>query len=110
MRLPPGYRPRGTYPTGRETARGARPPRLRQSRGAPPLPMAHAMELAKGSIILAARQSLEVTLSTVEFQRLLAQMPAPARELIDSAALVPSGRYPMERVDEMLGALGQHWG
>lgn len=68
------------------------------------------MELAKGSIILAARQSLELTLSAQEFQRALACMPAAARELIDSAALVPSGRYPMERVDEMLGALGIHWG
>ena len=68
------------------------------------------MELAKGSIILAARQSLELTLSAQEFQRALACMPAAARELIDSAALVPSGRYPMERVDEMLGALGTHWG
>ncbi len=68
------------------------------------------MELAKGSIILAARQSLEITLSPSEFQRVLAGMPGAARELLDSAALVPSGRYPMERVNEMLGALGRHWG
>jgi len=68
------------------------------------------METAKGSIILAARQSLELTLSAAEFQRLLGSMPTAARELIDSEALVPSGRYPMERVEEMLDALGRHWG
>jgi len=68
------------------------------------------MEMAKGSIILAARQSLELTLSAAEFQRVLACMPSAARELIDSASLVPSGRYPMERVGEMLEALGRHWG
>jgi hypothetical protein len=68
------------------------------------------METAKGSIILAARQSLELTLPEAEFQRVLACMPTAARELIDSESLVPSGRYPMERVAEMLAALGRHWG
>jgi hypothetical protein len=68
------------------------------------------METVKGSIILAARQSLELTLPAAEFQRVLAGMPDAARELIDSAALVPSGRYPMERVAEILETLGRHWG
>jgi hypothetical protein len=68
------------------------------------------METAKGSIILAARNSLELTLPEAEFQRVLAGMPTAARELLDSESLVPSGRYPMERVAEMLGALGRHWG
>jgi hypothetical protein len=69
-----------------------------------------AMETAKGSIILAARQSLELTLPETEFQRVLACMPAASRELLDSDSLVPSGRYPMERVAEMLAALARHWG
>ena len=72
--------------------------------------MPESMETAKGSIILAARQSLELTLPPAEFQRVLACMPSAARELVDSASLVPSGRYPMERVGEMLEALGRHWG
>jgi hypothetical protein len=68
------------------------------------------METAKGSIILAARQSLEQTLAPGEFQRVLAGMTADAHALLDSASLVPSGRYPMERVAEMLDALGRHGG
>jgi hypothetical protein len=68
------------------------------------------MELAKGSILIAARQCLELMLSPVDFQRLLTDMPAPARELLDSTALVPSGRYPMERVIEMLEAIGRCFG
>jgi hypothetical protein len=68
------------------------------------------METAKGSIILAARHSLELTLPDAEFQRVLACMPTAARELLDSESLVPSGRYPMERVAEMLAALARHWG
>ena len=74
------------------------------------LPIPDPMETAKGSIILAARQSLELTLPPAEFQRVLAGMTPAARELLDSASLVPSGRYPMERVMEMLEALGRHWG
>jgi hypothetical protein len=68
------------------------------------------METAKGSIILAARQCLELTLPPGEFQRVLTAMPDAARQLVDSASLVPSGRYPMERIAEMLETLARHWG
>jgi hypothetical protein len=68
------------------------------------------METAKGSIILAARRSAEQTLGAEGYARVLTQLPPAARELISSPSLVPSGRYPMERVAEMLGALGRHWG